>query len=90
MLRNYEIITAFRQAVTRDAAGRYTISTLDFIREFDRMNWHYTLRAVNKWIEMYTTTFRCVMAWPLSTGLCGRTQVTPSCSMRLEFAISTG
>ena len=22
------------------------------------MNWHYTLRPANKWIEMHTTTFR--------------------------------
>lgn len=58
MPRDYEIMIAFRQAIKRDAAGRYTISTLDFVKELDRLNWHYSLRAANKWIEMHTTTFR--------------------------------
>jgi len=35
MPRDYEIMIAFRQAVKRDTAGRYTISTLDFIRELE-------------------------------------------------------
>lgn len=58
MPRDYEIMIAFRQAIKRDAAGRFTISTLDFVRELDHLNWHYTLRAANKWIETHTTTFR--------------------------------
>jgi len=56
--RDYEVMIAFRQAVKRDAAGRFTISTLDFVKELDRLNWRYSLRAANKWIEMHTTTFR--------------------------------
>jgi hypothetical protein len=58
MPRDYEIMMAFRQAIKRDAEGRFTISTLDFVEELDRMNWHHTLRAANKWIETHTTTFR--------------------------------
>jgi len=58
MPRDYEIMIAFRQTVKRDAAGRYTISTLDFVKELDRLNWRYSLRAADKWIEMHTTTFR--------------------------------
>lgn len=58
MPRDYEIMIAFRQAIKRDAAGRFTISILDFVRELDRLNWHYTLRAANKWIDIHTTTFR--------------------------------
>lgn len=58
MPRDYEIIMAFRQALKRDTEGRFTISTLDFIKELDRMNWHYTLNSANKWIETHTTTFR--------------------------------
>lgn len=57
MPRDYEILIAFRQAIKRDAVGRYTISTNDFVKELERLNWHYTLRAANKWIEMHTTTF---------------------------------
>ncbi|MCH9267729.1 DNA polymerase V [Pantoea ananatis] len=55
---DYEIMIAFRLAFKRDSAGRFTLSTLDFLRELDRLNWHYTLRAANKWIETHTTTFR--------------------------------
>ena len=58
MPRDYEIMIAFRLAVKRDCAGRYTVSTLDFVKELDRLNWRYSLRAANKWIEMHTTTFR--------------------------------
>lgn len=58
MPRDYEIMMAFRQAIKHDAEGRFTISTLDFVKELDRMNWHHTLRAANKWIETHTTTFR--------------------------------
>ncbi|WP_210510234.1 DNA polymerase V [Pantoea ananatis] len=58
MPRDYEIMIAFRQAIKRDCKGRFTLSTLDFVRELDRLNSHYTLRAANKWIETQTTTFR--------------------------------
>ncbi len=58
MPRDYEIMIAFRQAIKRDSQGRYTLSTLDFVRELDRLNWHYTLRAANKWIETHTTPSR--------------------------------
>lgn len=58
MPRNYEILMAFSQAIKRGAEGRFTISTLDFVKELDRIYWHYTLSAPNKWIETHTTTFR--------------------------------
>lgn len=58
MPRDYEIMMAFRQAIKRDSEGRFTITTLDFVKELDRMNWHHTLRAANQWIETHTTTFR--------------------------------
>lgn len=57
MPRDYEIMIAFRQAMKRDVEGRYTLSTLDFVRELERLNWQYTLRAANEWIETHTTTF---------------------------------
>ncbi|WGK56142.1 DNA polymerase V [Pantoea sp. SS70] len=58
MTRDYEIMLAFKQAMKRYASGRFTISTLDFVSELERLNWHYTLRAANRWIEMHTTTLR--------------------------------
>lgn len=62
MPRDYEIMMAFKQAMKRDASGRFTISTLDFVSELERLNWHYTLRSANSWIEMHTTTFRDISA----------------------------
>jgi len=65
MHRDYEIMIAFRQAIKRDCKGRSTLSTIDFVRELDRLNWsytlhatRYTLHAANKWIETHTSTFR--------------------------------
>lgn len=58
MPRDYEIMMAFRQAIKRDAEGRFTISTLDFVAVLKRYKWDYSLRDANKWIETHTTTFR--------------------------------
>lgn len=58
MPRDYEIKMAFRQAIKRDAEGRFTISTLDFVKVLKRYKWDYSLRDANAWIEMHTTTFR--------------------------------
>jgi hypothetical protein len=38
MTRDYEIMIAIRQAIKRDAAGRFTISPPAFVRELDRLN----------------------------------------------------
>ena len=58
MPRDYEIMMAFRQAIKRDAEGRFTIRTIDFVAALKRYNWEYSLRDANKWIEMHTTIFR--------------------------------
>ncbi|KJV49679.1 DNA polymerase V [Pantoea sp. BL1] len=58
MPRDYEIMMAFRQAIKRDAEGRFTISTIDFVTVLKRYKWEYSLRDANKWIETHTTTFR--------------------------------
>lgn len=58
MPRDYEIKMAFRQALKRDAEGRFTISTVDFVAVLKRYNWEYSLSEANKWIETHTTTFR--------------------------------
>ncbi|NIF03303.1 DNA polymerase V [Pantoea sp. Acro-805] len=58
MPRDYEIKMAFRQALKRDAEGRFTISTVDFVAVLKRYKWEYSLSEANKWIETHTTTFR--------------------------------
>ena len=58
MPREYEKETAFRNAIIRDQQGRYTVTTVDFVQELAKLNWHLTLKEANRWVEIYTTTFR--------------------------------
>ncbi|MDU5780395.1 MAG: DNA polymerase V [Pantoea sp.] len=60
MPREYEKETAFRNAIKRDQQGRYTVTTVDFVTELERLNWHLTLKEANRWVEIYTSTFRDV------------------------------
>jgi len=60
MLREDERETAFRNAVKRDHQGRYTVTTCDFVNELARLDWHFTLKEANRWVEIHTTTFRDV------------------------------
>lgn len=60
MPREYEIKEAFRQAMNREDNGRFTITTRDFVRALDNVNWHWSLKEANEWIETYITTFRDV------------------------------
>lgn len=60
MPREYEKETAFRNAIKRDHKGRYTVTTVDFVKELERLNWHYSLKEANRWVEVHTTTFRDV------------------------------
>ncbi len=44
MPHDYEIMMAFRRAIKRDVQGPFTISTPDFVKELNRMNWRYSLK----------------------------------------------
>lgn len=57
---DYEIKDAFRLAIKRDARGRYTVSTLDFVMELYQLNWHFTAIEANRWIETHKSDFRDV------------------------------
>ncbi|EZI31883.1 hypothetical protein [Pantoea agglomerans] len=57
---DYEIKVAFRLAIKRDSRGRYTVTTLDFVRELYQMNWHFTAMEANQWIEAHKSDFRDV------------------------------
>lgn len=37
MPREYEKETAFRNAIKRDQQGRYTVTTVDFVTELERL-----------------------------------------------------
>lgn len=60
MPREYEKETAFRNAIKRDQKGRFTVTTIDFVKELEKLNWHFTLKEANRWVEVHTTTFRDV------------------------------
>lgn len=58
MPRRADIETAFRKAIVHEPNGRRTVTTIAFVRELDSVNWHWSLREANHWIEIYTTTFK--------------------------------
>ena len=60
MPRRDDIEIAFCNAIKYETNGRRTVSTVDFVRELEALNWHLTLREANHWIEVHTTTFRDV------------------------------
>lgn len=60
MPRYYEIETAFRAAVKIAENGRRTVSTVDFVAELERRNWHWDLKRANEWIETSVSTFKDV------------------------------
>ncbi|MCE1610274.1 DNA polymerase V [Enterobacter ludwigii] len=60
MPRLYEIEGAFRAAVQIEPNGRRTVTTQAFVNELGKVNWRWSLRQANTWIETYVTTFRDV------------------------------
>lgn len=58
MARRYEIPGAFRAAIKREPSGRQTVSTQDFVIQLSLINWNWSLREANQWIENYVTTFK--------------------------------
>jgi len=60
MPREYEKEIAFKNAIKRDPQGRYTVTTVDFVEELAKLNWQFSLKEANRWVEIYTSTFRDV------------------------------
>lgn len=58
MPRLYEIEGAFRAAIQIEPSGRRTVTTRSFVRELEKVNWHWSLKQANAWIEAYVTTFK--------------------------------
>ncbi|MEY8709479.1 DNA polymerase V [Mangrovibacter phragmitis] len=58
MPRYYEIEFAFRNAIVFEPNGRRTVTTRDFVRELRVLNWHFSLKEANNWIEASVSTFR--------------------------------
>ncbi|MBS6033646.1 MAG: DNA polymerase V [Pantoea sp.] len=60
MPRDYEIKDAFVNAIKREPSLGYVVTTQDFVRQLERVNWHFSLREANQWIKANTVTFRDV------------------------------
>lgn len=58
MPRRYDIEAAFRSAVVVEPNGRRTLRTVDFVRELKKVNWDFSLRDANAWIEASVSTFK--------------------------------
>jgi len=57
MPRRYEINTAFNAAIQRHTKGYLRLHTDDFIREPGILNWHFSRKDANEWIERYQNDF---------------------------------
>ena len=51
MPRNSDIEIAWRQAIVIEPNGRRTVTTSGFIRELAKVNWIWSPRQANQWIE---------------------------------------
>lgn len=60
MPRRYEIEAACRAAIVIEPNGRRAITTRRFVQELEKVNWFWSAKQANQWIEHYVTTFRDV------------------------------
>lgn len=60
MPRYYEIDSAWRASIQREPNGRQTVQTETFVRELAKINFDWSYRQANQWIETYVTVFRDV------------------------------
>lgn len=60
MARRYEIGCAFNAAVKVELNGRRTVTTQDFVAQLEKVNYHWSCREANQWIEISVSTFRDV------------------------------
>ncbi|WP_275223775.1 DNA polymerase V [Citrobacter farmeri] len=58
MPRRNDIESAFRSAVVIEPSGRRTVKTADFVMELKKVNWNFSLRDANAWIETSVSTFK--------------------------------
>lgn len=88
MPRNSDIEIAWRQAIVIEPNGRRTVTTSGFIRELAKVNWHWSPRQANQWIEHYVTTFRDVSTQEGTSARSSYTTRTEGCNR--GFSIASG
>ncbi|MGR2856916.1 DNA polymerase V [Erwinia sp. 1181_3] len=60
MGRRDDIPLAFRESIKVESSGRRTVATADFVNALAAVNYDWTLKEANQWIEHYQSTFRDV------------------------------
>lgn len=60
MPRYYEIDSAWWASIQREPNGRQTVKTETFVRELAKINFEWSYRQANQWIETYVTVFKDV------------------------------
>lgn len=60
MGRRDDIPAAFRASIQIAANGRRTVTTADFVAELARVNYDWSHKQANEWVEHYQSTFRDV------------------------------
>jgi DNA polymerase V len=60
MPRRSDIEIAWYASIQQDPNGRKTVTTQRFVQELSNVNWNWTMKQANEWIEWYVTTFRDV------------------------------
>lgn len=60
MPRRDDIELAFDKAIKFEQSGRRSVTTVDFVRELEKVNWYWSQKEANRWIEFYVTTFKDV------------------------------
>ncbi|WP_426729074.1 DNA polymerase V [Enterobacter cloacae complex sp. 358K9] len=57
-VRHYEIDSAWRASIKREPNGRQTVTTEAFVSQLALINFHWSCRQANQWIETYVTVFK--------------------------------
>lgn len=58
MARVNDIRGAFMAAMRREPGQGVIVTTKEFVRQLELVNWHFSLREANQWIKTNTTTFK--------------------------------
>ncbi|MBB3323517.1 DNA polymerase V [Atlantibacter sp. RC6] len=57
MPRRIDIEGAFHTAIKHESNGRRTVTTVDFVNHLARINWNWSFKEANDWIESQARTF---------------------------------
>ncbi|EQC2551409.1 hypothetical protein ACY3NT_003286 [Enterobacter sichuanensis] len=80
--KQYEIEGAFRAAEKIDQTGRRNVTTEDFVKQLEAVNWNWSLKHANNGIECYVTTSKI--------SLLKKGKGAPSCSSILTKGFEMG